>query len=203
MSSYRPFVDDPDDIARFDGYRFVVLRATGAVANAHGYVRSLVKGQITHPEAAFLPQAHVTLAGFPKGTNLESVRDLVAEWAQSVAPLQIEVEKVGYFAAPFKIVILQIHETTALCDALVSLRDRATARGLDEGGMVRASDWIFHMSVSYCAPLSDSEWTAVTEFVEGLSVPAARCVVGEVEVVAVDNGQERSSVFDLSGKEKR
>ena len=26
MSSYRPFIEDPDDIVRFEGGRFVVLR---------------------------------------------------------------------------------------------------------------------------------------------------------------------------------
>ena len=198
LSSYRPFLDDPDDIARFEGQRFVVLRATGAVVDAHSYVRSLLKPRITHPDAAYLPEAHVTLAGFPKGTDVESVRALVAEWAQSVAPLRLEVEKADYFPAPFQIVILRIRKTKPLCDALVSLRTRARDRGLGDGGMVRAADWIFHTSVAYCAPLSRQEWAAVTAFVDGLAVPAAQCVVGDVEVVGLDNGQEHSAAFALS-----
>ena len=39
----------------------------------------------------------MTLAGFPKGAELESIRPLVAEWARSVAPLELEVEKAGHF----------------------------------------------------------------------------------------------------------
>ena len=199
LSSYRPFLDDPDDIARFEGQRFVVLRATGAVVDAHSHVRSLLKARITHPDAAYLPEAHVTLAGFPKGTNLESVRALVAEWARSVAPLRLEVEKADYFPAPFQIVILRIRKTAALDDALMSLRNRAQAQGLGNGGMVPAAEWIFHTSVAYCAPLSSQEWAAVTAFIDGLSVPAAQCLVGEVEVVTVENGREHSTVLDLSG----
>jgi 2'-5' RNA ligase len=198
-SSYRPFIDDPDDIARFEGQRFVVLRATGAVADAHRHVRSLLKEQIADGDASYLAQAHVTLTGFPKGTHLDSVRDLVTDWARLVAPLQLEVEKAGYFPSPFQIVILQMRKTTALCDALVSLRARAKERALGDAGMVHAADWIFHMSVAYCSSLGSPAWTAVTEFVDRLSVPAAQCVVGEVEIVAVDNGQEYSGgVFDLS-----
>jgi 2'-5' RNA ligase len=198
-SSYRPFIDDPDDIARFEGQRFVVLRATGAVADAHRHVRSLLKEQIADGDPSYLANAHVTLTGFPKGTELGSVRDLVAEWARMVAPLQLEVEKAGYFPAPFQIVILQIRKTSALCDALVSLRARARERALGDAGMVHTADWIFHMSVAYCSSLSGPAWTAVTEFVDQLSVPAAQCVVGEVEIVAVDDGQEHSGgVFELS-----
>jgi hypothetical protein len=43
VSSYRPFIEDPDDIARFEGGRFVVLRATDAVADAHRDVCELLR----------------------------------------------------------------------------------------------------------------------------------------------------------------
>jgi 2'-5' RNA ligase len=198
VSAYRPFIEDPDDIVRFEGGRFVVLRATGAAADAHRHVCELLREQLAREEVLCLTDAHVTLAGFPKGAELESIRHLVAEWARSVAPLTLEVEKAGYFPAPFQIVILQIRKTKELCDALVSLRARATKRGLGDPGLIRAADWIFHMSVAYCVSLSGPAWTAVTKVVDGLSVPAAQCVVGHVEIVAIDNGREYSAgVFDL------
>ena len=65
------------------------------------------------------------------------------------------------------------------------------------------------MSVAYCASLSSLAWAAVTQVVDGLSVEAADCVVGEVEIVAFDRSQEYSGgIFGLSdgggdGKEKR
>jgi 2'-5' RNA ligase len=202
MNPYRPFIDDPDDIARFEGGRFVVLRATGAVADAHRHVCEVLGEQLEREGVSCLTDAHVTLTGFSKGTGLDAVRDLVAEWAHSVAPLTLEVEKAGYFPAPFQIVMLQIQKTKALCDAMVSLRARANERGLGDAGMIPVADWIFHMSVAYCASLSSPEWTAVMKVVDGLSVPAAQCVVGDVEIVAIDNGQEYSAgVFDLGPRQ--
>lgn len=199
MSLYHPFIDDPKDIARFEGQRFVVLRATGAVRDVHCHVRSLIKEQLPHGDVSYPAQAHVTLTGCPPGAQLESVRDLVAQWASSVAPLRLEVERAGYFPAPFQIVILQIRKTTELFKALASLRARAKQRELGDAGMVQAADWIFHMSVAYCSSLSGPAWAAVTQFVDGLSVQAAQCVVGEVEIVAFDNGQEYSGgIFELS-----
>jgi 2'-5' RNA ligase len=199
MSLYRPFIDDPNDIARFEGQRFVVLRATGPVPDIHCHVRSLIKEQLAHGDVSYPAQAHVTLTGFPKGTQLEPIRDLVAQWARSVGPLRLEVERAAYFPAPFQIVILQILKTTELFDALASLRARAKQRELGEAAMVPVADWIFHMSVAYCSSLSVPVWAAVTQFVDGLSVTTASCVVGEVEIVAFDNGHEYSGgVFELS-----
>lgn len=199
MSLYRPFIDDPNDIARFEGQRFVVLRATGAVPDVHCHVRSLLKEQLAHRDVSYPAQAHVTLTGFPKGAQLERIRDLVAQWAHSVAPLRLEVERAGYFPAPFQIVILQIRKTTELFEALASLRARAKQRELGDAGLVPAADWIFHMSVAYCSSLSSPAWAAVTQFVDGLTVPAVQCVVGEVEIVAFDNSQEYSGgVVELS-----
>src|SRR6266508_3283767 len=199
MSLYRPFIDDPNDLARFDGQRFVVLRATGGITDVHRHVRSLIKAQLAHGAVSYPAQAHVTLTGFPKGTQLELVRELVAQWAPSVLPLRLKVETAGYFPAPFQIVLLQIRKTPELFEALASLRTRAAQRGLGDAGMVPAADWIFHMSVAYCSSLSSQAWSAVTEFVDGLSVQAAHFVVGEAEIVAFDNSQEYSGgVFELS-----
>jgi 2'-5' RNA ligase superfamily len=198
---YRPFIDDPDDIVRFEGGRFAVLRATGAVADAHRHVCAVLREQLARDDVQCLTDAHVTLTGFRKDTELEAARALVADWARSVGPLRLEVEKVGYFPAPFQIVLLQIRKTAALCDAMVSLRTRVDEQRLGDGSMIPATDWIFHMSVAYCAALSGEAWAAVTKIVDGLSVPAAYCVVGHVEIVAIDDGQEYSGgVFDLSGK---
>jgi len=199
VNVYRPFIDDPRDIARFDGRRYVVLRPNGALPDVHGRLRSLLEPHLARGDASFPAHAHVTLSGFPKGTPLESVRDVVAQWARSVDPLRLEIERAGYFPAPFQIVMLQIRKTTELAAAMASLRARAKQRGLDDEGSIPASDWIFHMSLAYCSSLRSPEWAVLTEFVDGVSVPAAHCVVGDVEIVAFDNGQEYSGgSFELS-----
>ena len=192
MSSYRPFIDDPKDVARFEGQRFVVLRATGAVQEVHRHVRSLLDAHLAPGEVSGPVEAHVTLAGFPNGTPLESVRGVVAQWAQSVAPLRLEIERAGYFPAPFQIVMLQVRKTPELVAALASLRTRARERGLEDDGTVPASEWIFHMSLAYCSSLSSAAWGALTHVVDGLPARAAQCVVGEAEIVAFDDGREYS-----------
>ena len=199
MSLYQPFIDDPNDIARLEGQRYVVLRPTGAVPDVHGQVRSLAKERLAGLDVSYPARAHVTLTGFPEGTHLEAIRELVAEWAPTVAPLQIEVERVSSFPSPFKIVIVQVRKTTELFDALASLRGRATGRKFGELSLIRPADWIFHMSVAYCSSLSVSTWADVSQFLETLAVPTARCVVGEVEIVAFDKGREYpGGVFELA-----
>src|SRR5215212_1919836 len=118
MSVYLPFIDDPNDIARLEGQRFVLLRATGSVPKVHCHVQSLLKDQLALRDVSYPAQAHVTLAGFANGAQLEQIRDLVAQWAHSVAPLRLEVERAGYFPAPFQIVMLQVRKTTELFAAL-------------------------------------------------------------------------------------
>jgi hypothetical protein len=191
MSTYRPFIDDPRDMARFEGQRFVVLRATGAIAHAHRHVRSLVEARLARTDASY-PEPHVTLAGFPKGTALESVRTVVAKWAQSVAPLRLEIERAGYFPTPFQIVMLQIRKTPELLAALTGIRECAREGGLDDDGTIAASEWIFHMSLAYCSSLSGPAWAALTQFVDAVPVPAEQCVVGAAEIVAFDEGREYS-----------
>ena len=198
---YRPFIDDPNDIARLEGQRYVVLRPTGVVPDVHGHVRSLIKKQLANCEVSYPAQAHVMLSGFPKGTHLESVRELVAQWARSIAPLRVEVERISYFPAPFQIVIVQVMKTTELFEASAALRARAKQRELGDVAVVSPTDWIFHMSVAYCSSLSGPAWSAVTRIVETLAVPTAQCVVGDVEIVAFDDRQEYSGgVFELSAR---
>jgi 2'-5' RNA ligase superfamily len=196
---YRPFIDDPNEIARLEGQRYVVLRPTGLVPDVHCHVRSLIKKRLANCEVSYPAQAHVTLSGFPKGAHLESVRELVAQWARSVAPLRLEVERASYFPNPFQIVTVQVRKTTELFEASACLRAWGKQRRLGDLAKVPPADWIFHMSVAYCTSLSGPAWSAVTRFVETLAVPTAQCVVGDVEIVAFDNGQERSGgVFELS-----
>jgi 2'-5' RNA ligase len=200
VSSYRPFIDDPRDVARFEGQRFVVLRAIGAVQDLHGHVRSLLEAHLPPGETSGPTEGHVTLAGFPKGTALEPIRDVVAQWAQSVAPLRLEIEKPSYFPAPFQVAMLQIRKTPELVAALTSLRTRARARGLGDDGTVPPSEWVFHMSLAYCSSLSSAAWAALTHVVDGLPVHPAECLVSDAEIVAFDGGREYSGgIVELSG----
>jgi 2'-5' RNA ligase len=199
VTLYRPIIDDPNDIARLEGQRYVVLRPTGAVPDVHGHVQSLIRKRLANCDVSYPAQPHVTLGGFPKGTHLESVQELVAEWARSVAPLRLDVDGASYFPTPFQIVIVQVRKTRELFEASACLRAWGKQRELGDLAVVPPADWIFHMSVAYCSSLNGPAWSAVTQFVETLTVPTAQCVVGDAEIVAFDDGQEHSGgVFELS-----
>ena len=189
---YRPFIDDPAHIALLEGQRYVVLRPNGAVQDAYVQVWARVQDKLAGLPVSYPAQPHVTLAGFGKGTSLDAVRELVADWAPTVPPVRLEVEELGVFPSPFQIVIAQVRRTPELGDALATLREQARQYKLTDVATVQPSDWIFHMSVAYCSPLSAAAWADVAAWVETVTVAAAECTVTEVEIVAIDNGQEYS-----------
>jgi hypothetical protein len=195
---YQPFIDDPRDIARLEGQRYVVLRPTGAVPHVHRQVRALARERLADADVSYPATAHVTLTGFPAGTELDAIRELVGEWARTVAPLRIEVERVHHFPPPFQIVMVQVRKTRELFDALASLRGRVKDRRLPDMSPIQPADWVFHMSVAYCASLSASAWAEASQVFDALRVPKAECVVDEVEIVAFDERREyQGGVFEL------
>jgi hypothetical protein len=201
VSLYRQCIDDPDHIALLEGQRYVVLRPTGVVPDVYNQIRTAVKGKLAGLPVSYPAQPHVMLTGFPKGTPLEAVRELVSQWAPTIPRLRIEVEGVSFFPIPFQIVIVRVRTTADLFHALSSLRDLSKGHGLGDLPTTAPADWIFHMSVAYCSTLSASAWADVTHFIETLHTPPAQCIVGEVEVVAFDDGQEYSGgVLELAAR---
>jgi len=189
---YRPFIDDPGHIALLEGQRYVVLRPNGAVQDGYTQVREQVQDKLGRLQVSYPTQPHVTLAGFGKGTSIDAVREVVANWAPTVPPLRLEVVDLGVFPSPFQIVILRVRRTPEIADALTTLREQAQQSKLVDVATVQSSDWIFHMSVAYCSALSAAAWADVAAWVETVPVAAAECTVTEVELVAIDDGQEYS-----------
>ena len=199
MDPYQPFIDDPKHIALLKGQRYVVLRPTGDVRDVHSQVRALARDRLAEYDVSYPACAHVTLAGFRAGTDLDALREVVRNWAATVAPLQLEVERVHHFPSPFQIVMVQIRRTPELFDALASLRERARESGFPDLSPIQSADWTFHMSVAYCSALNPSTWGDVSGFFESVTVPPAHCTVGDVEIVTFNEGrEEQGGCFDLS-----
>lgn len=202
VNPYQPFIDDPAHVGELDRQRFVVLRIPPAATDVHAQVRAAVRQRLTAQPVSYPARAHVTLCGFAAGAPLDAVSDLVTAWVRSVPPLSIEVEGMKSFPSPFQIVTVQVRKTPQLFAAQTSLRRLAEERRLVLSTMVPVDQWIFHMTVAYCAALSVSAWDELTRFVERLQVPSAKCVVGAAEVVAFDAGWEYSGgVIPLEGVE--
>lgn len=197
---YRPFIDDPAHLALLEGQRYVVLRAAGAVRDAYAQVQRTVREKLAGLSVSYPAHPHVTLAGLAQGTAVDAVRELVAEWAPSVAPVHLDVERVNAFPTPFQIAFVQIRKTPELERAMSSLRERAQRHGLTDVARIAPADWVFHMSVAYCSSLSAASWGEVTPWLDGLVAPLAQCVVSEAEIVAFDDGREwGAGVVALNG----
>jgi 2'-5' RNA ligase len=202
MTEYKAFIDDPDHIAKLEGQRFVVLRVCGAVSEAFRPIQATLRAHLRGKPISYPAQPHVTLAGFSSGTEVGAVRDLVTHWARSVPPLQLAVERVSAFPAPFQVLIVEIRKTPALFQALVALRQEGARRQLGSVTITPPEEWRFHMSLAYCAQLTTSDsWNRAQRFGEELELSrGAQCVVESAEIVAFDAGRECSGgVVALTG----
>jgi 2'-5' RNA ligase len=203
MAGYRRYIDDPRDIARLEGQRFVVLRACGAIAEIYAQLRAEFQQRFAAHDVSYPAAAHVTLTGFPRGAPLDRVRALVAEWAKTIVPLTLEVEQLAVFPPPYQIVYVRLEKTTSLFHALVSLETHAQEAGLGDVTAVPHDQWVFHMSLAYCGRLPPGIWADVERAVATMRVPAASCIVDEAEIVSFDEGRETlAGSYQLLGREE-
>src|SRR5438046_1165633 len=188
--TYEPFIEDPTHIKILSGQRFVVLRAPVAVSAPYRQVQSALRERLRGEPVSYPARAHVTLCGLAAGTPLHAVQELVRGWSAHVSPLRIEIERVSWFPPPFQIVIVEVRRTPALVSAFADLRTQAEEQGLVVSTVLPVEQWRFHMSVVYCAALSEPAWQEVARLAEVLRLPPAQDEVGVVEVAAFDDGRE-------------
>jgi ribosomal protein S18 acetylase RimI-like enzyme/2'-5' RNA ligase len=201
---HEPFIEDAKHIQELDRQRFVVVRPSTVVSNCYRQVQETLRQRLSGLPVSYPARAHVTLAGFAAGTSLQSVQDLVSDWVRQVPPLGIEVERATSFGSPFQIPILQVVKAPALFDAMASLRRESERRGLATSTITPVENWVFHMSLAYCAELDAARWKEVERFVGTLQPCSASCVQDTVELVAFDAGTEYSGgVFSLARSSDR
>jgi 2'-5' RNA ligase len=190
--SHEPFIDDPEHIKELDGQRFVVFRPTRQVTLYHRQVQDVVRRRLAGLAVSYPARAHVTLTGFASGTPLEHVQELVSDWIRAVPCLELALQGGTSFPTPFRIVILKVAKTRPLYAALHSLRRMADQRGLPVSTVVPVEEWVFHMSLAYCARLGVADWEDIARLVEGLKAPTLSWVQETVEIVGFDDGREYS-----------
>jgi 2'-5' RNA ligase len=197
---YRPFMNDSTHLAMLDGQRYVVLRATGAVRQEWAELLVAVQDKLSGLDVSYPAVPHVTLLGVAEGTAVEALREVVTDWAASVPPLRLEVEKATVFPAPSQIAFVQIRKTPDLTLALSNLREQARHRGLTDIKAISPEDWTFHMTLAYCSALGPSQWDQVEPWLESLTARTVHTIASEAEIVAFDNRQETSGgVVSLGG----
>jgi hypothetical protein len=201
MDPYCPFIDDPQALASYAGQRYVVLRVVGSPALRYREVQAQLRAKLRDPSIMFPAVPHVTLAGYKPGTNEGRLASVVATWAATIEPLDLEVgEPVSCFPPPWQVIILPIRRTQALFGALVAIRDAGARAGLLLATAMPAENWRFHLTLAGCNRLESSAWTEAQRIVEACEVRGtARSVVKAAELVVFDNGAESSGGCFLFG----
>jgi 2'-5' RNA ligase len=201
VRDYQPFIDDPEYLRQFEGQRFIVLRATGQVAEVFDGIKGALRRRFPDAAMSYIAQPHVTLCGFARGTPLDSVRELAAVWSPPASPLEIRADPLDTFRDPFPIVILKVRHTPDLFEAFARLRRLSEERGPRGSSSVALEDWTFHMSVAYAAGVTSEAWNEVRQFIGTLAVPDVRCIVNDAELVAFDDTREYlGGIYRLGAK---
>lgn len=91
MDSYRPFIDNPRALASYAGQRYVVLRVVGDPAQRYREVQAQLRAKLGDSSIMFPAVPHVTLAGYKPGTDKGGLASVVATWAATIEPLDLEV----------------------------------------------------------------------------------------------------------------
>ena len=151
------FITNPELLKALEGRQFIVLRPIDPIASYYRVVQQQLKSvmptNITYPNTA-----HVTLRGFSEPNSLSKLQGSTEKWATSLAPIRVAIEDISYFDAPYKVVFLKIISTDELKRTYSSLSDVVVSDNLQTIDVERdENEWIFHMSLAYCADTSDEE----------------------------------------------
>lgn len=192
----RPFMSTPAQLTSLEGQQYLVLRPTAVVADAYRDVQVAALGglrdAVTHPHTG-----HVTLRGFSEPERRHLLHALIREWAADQHPIELTVEAVDVFPAPWQIVILRLARTPALVTAYAGLTAALDATDFRRLGELALDDWTFHLSVVYGKHLDEDAWADLERAsVRGLPAGVTE-TVSEVEFVWYENGAEHAEVIPL------
>ena len=186
----------PKHVVELQGQAYVVLRPRGSIEDLFRETLRTLRQQleelpITHPNSA-----HVTIRGYPTGVDLMTVNRVVDEWASGLVRLELNVQRIGIFDAPAKVVILEIEKTPELSHAFTRLLDLSEGAALPsfEAAPQTADAWTFHVSVLYGKNLSDDSWNAVRTITAGLESPPATYTAKHAELVNYSESGEQARI---------
>lgn len=194
----RPFMTDPATVASLEGQQYLVLRPVADVAafykeEQRNALDRLPSG-LPHPNTG-----HVTLRGFAEPERVDALLDTVRAWASSTRPIEVGVEAIDGFAPPFKVLLARLKRSQSLTSAYASLTQVLDATGVERIGELPLEEWIFHLSLVYCAGLSDAEWDGVVQASRRPVSPGPTEWIDTAELVWYDGGREHVAVVPLGG----
>jgi hypothetical protein len=183
---------DPVQLASLEGQQYVVLRPKGDVSElfqrTQQEVLGLMPSECPHPQVG-----HVTLRGFAEAERVPELRAAVHRWAADQQIIEVAVESVAQFPAPFNVAILKLARSTSLIEAYSSLTAFLDTTDFRRIGELPLDEWVFHMSLAYGSGLQPDVWAGAVRRLERLKIRRASVHVAELEFVWYDGGEHRST----------
>lgn len=185
----RSFMTGPELLASLAGQQYIVLRPSASVMTMYERVQTTAKSTlssvVTYPNTG-----HITLRGFFEPDRVEDLKQVVRQWAAEQGSIELRVEAVASFPAPFKIMIARLERTPSLQDAYAGLTARLDQTDFNRIGELSLADWVFHMSIAYCSELSGDAWDSTKRAFESELTDGPVEVATEVEFVWYQDGME-------------
>lgn len=192
----RSFMVGPDQLASLEGQQYVVLRPSASVMAMYEAAQDTAKSSL--PNVVTYPNTgHVTLRGFFEPDRVEQLKAAVREWAVRQPLIDLRVQAIDSFPAPFKIVIARLERTPSLVNAYAGLTAMLNQTNFNRIGELSLDDWTFHMSIAYCSELPDDAWDLTRTSLECEFVDRPVNVASEVEFVWYQDGVEHREVTAL------
>ncbi|KZE89935.1 2'-5' RNA ligase family protein [Microbacterium sp. TNHR37B] len=184
-----PYMTDPAQLASLQGQQYVVLRPRESVAAFYESEQTEILARLPagtpHPNTG-----HVTLRGFFEPERVHSLREVIASWAGSQAPVELCVDAVDGFPPPFQVLIARLERTSSLVDAYSSLTEVLDATDFRRIGELPLDDWVFHLSLAYARSLDERRWTEHLEATRHAVPSRPHERVSSVDVVWYDSDGE-------------
>lgn len=192
------FMTDSDQLGSLDGQQYIVVPPAAEVADFYDKVQS--SARLSLPSVVtFSNTGHVTLRGFSEPRRVRELKQSVHEWALRQRPIDLRVAAIDGFPPPFKVVVARLARTATLIDSYSALTDHLDATDFRRVGELSLEDWIFHLSVAYCARIDDSEWDGVIDTYERDVHDHPEETVTAIEFVWYEHGVENSESIPLTG----
>lgn len=193
------YMTDPAQLASLRGQQYLVLGASGDVADFYDDERervlALTPDKLPHPHSG-----HVTLRAFYEPERVAVLRGVVAAWARVTEPIELQVDAVDGFPPPFQVVIARLARTSTLVGAYAGLTRSLDRTDLRRIGELPLDEWVFHMSLAYGAALDSSAWEGLVRSSARETVASRpRETVATVDFVRYDDDGEHVESFALEG----
>ncbi|MDQ0076313.1 2'-5' RNA ligase family protein [Arthrobacter oryzae] len=190
----RSFMSGPDQLSSLEGQQYVVLRPSASVMAMYERVQATAQSSL--PDVVTYPHTgHVTLRGFSEPDRVEHLKEVIREWAADQSFIDLRLDAIDSFPAPFQIVIARLERTPSLVEAYAGLTEMLDETDFNRIGELSLEDWTFHMSIAYCGELPDDDWEVARTTLERELAERPMDEASEVEFVWYQSGVEHREII--------